>query len=119
MQKPRSLALRHQFATVSGTETMKINLPLNALITALHVMAPAGATVEASGGSFVLKTTDTTPATITTTTISTNMNLGFDVAGKLAIPYLCDTRAKATVVFSATNVTNGMSKALVMIEGYW
>jgi hypothetical protein len=97
----------------------KINLPLGALITGLTAICPAGVGSEADGGTWTVATTDTTPVTIVAATVTTALNAGYLVAQQLAVPYLCATRAQATVTVTATNVTTNSYSAFLILEGYW
>lgn len=112
--------------TAGGTNTvaagvLQVNLPVGATVTGLHVVAPAGAAGYAgtSGCSWALATTDVTPVAVATATVPGPLSSGFDVTGLAATPFLCSTRAKASLTITATGATTTSRDALMFIEGYW
>jgi hypothetical protein len=107
------------YGTLSGTDTAKVILPVGATITAIEAISPAGAVSEGDGGSWTVATTEGTPTTIGTATVSGAMSAGFAVSTVLTVPFLCDTAQKATVTVKATNVSQNNANALVVIKGYW
>lgn len=116
----RALSVRSTYGAPWASGALKVNLPIGAIITGLRAMSPSGAfTSAATGGSLALATTDAAPATICTATIPGALSAGFDVLGAPATPYLCDTRAKATVTITPTGIDQSRYQGMVLIEGYW
>ena len=101
------------------TNGMKIALPLGALITAMTATAPAGNVTEGDGASWIIATTEASPATVATVTVPGSRAAGYSIRTDLAIPYLCNTREKATISYRSTGASQGGSHAIVTIEGYW
>ncbi len=99
---------------------LKVALPVGALITGLHAICPPGVGAEASDGTWTLATTEAAPTNIATVTPAV-MNAGYDVTGTPIKPFLCDTRDKATVTVTPSNILAGQyqKSALLLIEGYW
>lgn len=116
---PRAVSVRGVYGTLSGTDTATIILPVGATITAIEAVSPAGAVSEGDGGSWTVATTEGSPTTIGTVTVSGAMSAGFAVTNTLTVPFLCDTTAKATVTVKPTSVSQNNANALVIIKGYW
>lgn len=102
-----------------GDGTFTVNLPVGALITGLRAVSPIMTNGDTDGGTWNLRTTDATPVTIASATVSTNMGQGYSVNTELPVPFLCDTRTRATVTLSATGVSQSRYEAFVVLEGYW
>lgn len=97
----------------------KVILPMNALITDIEAMSPAGGSAEANGGDWVVATTDGSPVTIGTVTVAGAMSAGYRTNTALTVPFRCDTDARRTVTVTHTNVANLNRQGLVLIKGYW
>lgn len=98
---------------------MTFHLPRGAFITGLRVMCPAGNTGSGvTGASWTLATTDGSPVTIVTATVPGALSAGFDVTATRSTPFLCATRAQATVTITATGADQDIA-GMMTIEGYW
>ena len=115
----RTVSARYAAGVPSNGQTPRLILPVGAIITAVEVLAPAGGSAEGDGGSWALATTEVSPTTISTLTVSGAMSAGFRVLNDLTTPFYCDTVLKATVEWTPTNVSATNSRALLMIHGYW
>jgi hypothetical protein len=115
----RCVSVRGVYGTPSDGTILRIILPINALITEFQAMSPSGAVGEGDGGSWTLATTDATPTTIASATVSGAMSAGFNVTTTLTIPFQCDTAARAKLTITPSNVGQNNSKALLLIKGYW
>lgn len=116
---PRAVSVRGVYGTLSGTDVATIILPVGATITAIEAVSPAGSVSEGDGGTWTVATTEGTPTTIGSVTVSGAMSAGFAVSNALTTPFLCSTAAKAKVTVKATNVAQNNANALVIIKGYW
>ena len=117
MQK-RELVLSGVYGNVTSGSTYA-RLPLGALITDFIVMAPAGGTAEADGGTWTLEADKAgTPATVATVTVAGALSAGFSQGGPLAIPYKCNTAAKCIVAVTPSTVSTA-GDAYTIIRGYW
>lgn len=114
----RRVSVRTIGTPVTGVSTAKARLPVNALITSIRAVSPAGTSVEADGGSWTVATQDAS-ATVGTVTVAGAMSAGFDVTQAISPPFRCETEARADLVVSATGVANTNSRALLLIEGFW
>lgn len=117
--RERELIVRHVYGLSYGSYTATIILPVGALITGVRVLAPAGGTTEADGGAWVLATTEGSPTTVCTVTVSGALKDGFDVTESLAVPFDCTSVARATLTLTPSNVTSYVSTGVLVIKGYW
>ncbi len=117
----RSLSLRGIYGMLATSHgTLKINLPIGAIITGIRALSPSEATgYGATGASWAVKTTDGSQVTIATATVPGALSAGFDDLGAPATPFFCSTRAKATVTNTATGVDQNNTHGLLLLEGYW
>lgn len=116
---PRVLSVRSVYGVLAGTDVATVTLPVGAIITDFEALSPAGAVTEGDGGSWTLATTESTPTTVATATVSGAMSAGFDVDAKPATPFLCGTQAQATLTITPSGVSQYNSSALLLIKGYW
>lgn len=116
--RQRCVSARDVYGT-PNSQVLTVVLPVGALITGFEALSPAGAVAEADGGSWALATTEGSPTTIATATVSGAMSAGYDVNTTLAAPFLCDSSAKAKVTITPSSVSQNNSKALLLIKGYW
>lgn len=102
------------------TDTVSVVLPVGALITDFEVMSPNGAITQTSHPlTWTWETSETTPVTIGTVSVSTNPSLGFRQSTILAIPFRCATTAQATVKMTTSGLTQRNDQAIISIKGYW
>lgn len=69
------------------------------------------------GGAWSLETTKTTPTTFATATVAGARSAGYNTLVELPAPYLCSTRAKATLDIVSSGV--GQGGGMVIIERYF
>lgn len=118
--KERRVSLRGLYGVPNTTSTLKALLPVGAIITGFEVLAVAGSSsTEGDGGTWTLATSETTPTTIATATVATAINAGFDVKTDLSVPFYCNNTDKARIVVTATNVSQNIREALLIVKGYW
>lgn len=115
----RTLSIRALTGIVSGASTLKFRLPVGAIITEFRVLAPAGGTAEADGGTWTLATTEGTPTTVATVTAAGALSAGFNEVASLSPPFLCSTADKSNLAITATNVSAGNNSGLMLVKGYW
>lgn len=116
----REVSLRGVYGLPSGSTVVYGRLPIGALITSIQVLSPAGAvTATNTNGSWTLATTDATPVTVGTVSVTTAQNAGFSVETVLSVPFRCSTSAKATLSLTPANISQDNSQGLFVIKGYW
>lgn len=116
----RSIILRAIYGSLADSDgSMKVNLPVGALITGLKAVSPPVNMPDSDGGSWSLATTEATPTTLATVTVTGDMSPGFSVTQDLPVPYHCSTRERATVTLTSTGVLYGAEPTFVTVEGYW
>jgi hypothetical protein len=83
--------------------TLTFDLPIGSIITEVRAVLPAGATgYTTTGLAYTLKTSQNTPTTIATMTLS-QLDLGFNLT---QTPwYVCDTQDKAKIVVTSPTGT--------------
>lgn len=102
------------------TETAIVNLPVGALITGITSISPATSSGDdLDGGTWKINTTEATPVTVASVSTSGRLAAGYSLHTELPVPYLCDTRERATLSVTAAGVTLKSRLAFVAIEGYW
>jgi hypothetical protein len=116
----RSLSVRGRAGLIAaGDNAVKVHLPVGALVTGLRVMAPAGATSsQQSGAVWSVTTAEDPPLPVASSTVPGRLDEGFDVTARLDRPFLCGTRAGATLTFTST-ADQALRQGLLVLEGYW
>lgn len=119
--QPRCLRVGGGYGIPFTTEVPKIRLPVGAIITSFEAFSPPGTSVEADGGTWTLRTTDGSPVTVATITVSGAMSAGFSVVALPPgnVPFLCSTTAKATLTITPGSVSNTNTYGIVLVKGYW
>jgi hypothetical protein len=115
----RTVSIRAVNGLPSGTTKPNLRLPVGALITGFEAIAPPGGSGEGDGGSWTLATTDTSPVTVATATVTGAMSDGFSVSATLAQPFACDTTARATLTVTPTSVDQINGSGMLLVHGYW
>ncbi|TSE00406.1 hypothetical protein FOS14_08285 [Skermania sp. ID1734] len=116
----REVSIRDPYGVPAGSSTVCIILPVGALITSIETMSPAGAvTSTAVGWEWIIATTESTPTTVGSVAVPGPANAGWRVETTLATPFLCDTKLRATLKITATNVDQNNGAALLLIKGFW
>lgn len=116
----RTLKISASQGTLRTTDTYLLHLPLNAVITAFRAFAPAGATGSGTTGTtWTLNTTDGSPVVVAVITIPGALSAGFDVTTVKNPPFLCDTRARASLTVATTAAAVGIRQGFIVVEGYW
>jgi hypothetical protein len=121
MLKPvqkRQLTVRSIFGSPTAGSSYYLNLPVGALVTGMRAFAPAGNTGNGETPSWALKTADNA-TTVATVTAPGARSAGYNVVTELAVPFLCDTKARAALAVVPTNATTQATYGMVVVEGYW
>lgn len=120
MPPKRTLSVRSIQGAPHVTGSLKVALPVGALVTGVRVMAPAGAmTSTATGASWTVRTTEVTPATVVAATVPGQLQAGFDVTANCPHPFHCSTREKATLEIVSAGANQTARSGMLLIEGYW
>ena len=119
-QSRRTVMVRANRGTLQDSDgTMKVNLPVGAMITGMSAVAPPNASGDTDGGTWTVATSETTPTTVATVTLTGAMNTGYDQRTALPVPFHCNTRERATITVKATGVGFPQEDAFLTVEGYW
>jgi hypothetical protein len=115
----RCLSVRGRAGVVAAGDSVKVTLPVGALVTGLRIMAPAGGTGSAmTGATWTVRTVDDAPDTVVSVTVPTQLSDGFDVTANLDRPFLCRSRARSTLTFMST-ADEPLRQGLLILEGFW